>query len=66
MQTNFSNTQLSDPEIAEAEINRPQMRALRLLHRNLPDLCDARQRTRQSARTNIPDQGDAGKRPGCR
>ncbi len=42
------------------------MRALRLLHGDMPDLCDARQRARQSARAHLPDQGHAGKRPSGR
>jgi len=42
------------------------MRALRLLHRHLPDLCDAGQRTRQPARPHLPDQGHAGRRKGGR
>jgi ferredoxin len=38
------------------------LRALRLLHRHLPDLSAARRRTRQPARPHLPDQGHAGKR----
>ena len=39
------------------------LRALRPLHRDLPDLPAAWRRTRQSARTHLPDQGHAGDRP---
>ncbi len=39
------------------------LRALRLLHRHLPDLCDARRRARQPARAHLSDQGPAGDRP---
>ena len=38
------------------------LRPLRLLHRDLPDLCPARRRTRQPARPHLPDQGHAGGR----
>ena len=43
-----------------------QMRALRLLHGDLSDLCDARQRARFAARAHLPDQGHAGERPAGR
>ena len=36
-----------------------RVRALRLLHRDLPDLPVARRRTRRAARTHLPDQADA-------
>ena len=39
------------------------LRALRLLHRDLPDLRAARRRVGQSARPHLPDQGHAGIRP---
>jgi glycolate oxidase FAD binding subunit len=39
------------------------LRPLRLLHRDLPDLCAARRRARQPARPHLPDQGHAGERP---
>ena len=39
------------------------MRALRPLHRDLPNLCDAGRRARQSARAHLPDQGSARDRP---
>ena len=35
------------------------MRALRLLHRDLSDLCDTRQRAGFAARAHLPDQGHA-------
>ena len=35
------------------------LRALRVLHRDLPDLCAARRRTRQPARPHLPDQEHA-------
>ena len=38
------------------------MRALRLLHRDLPDLCHARRRARQPARPHLSHQGSAGDR----
>ena len=40
-----------------------RLRALRLLHRDLPDLCARRQRARFAARAHLPDQGHAGERP---
>ena len=39
-----------------------QLRALRLLHRDLSDLRPARRRARQPARPHLPDQGHAGER----
>ena len=39
-----------------------RMRALRLLHRDVPDLCAARRRARLAARAHLPDQGHAGER----
>ena len=39
-----------------------QMRALRLLHRHLPDLCAAGRRARQPARPHLPHQEHAGER----
>ena len=41
----------------------PQIRALRFLHRDLPDLPDPGQQTRRPAGTHLPDQGGAGARP---
>ena len=38
------------------------LRALRVLHGDLPDLCAARRRARQPARPHLPDQGHAGER----
>ena len=43
--------------------NPAHLRALRLLHRDLPDLCAARRRARFAARAHLPDQGHAGARP---
>ena len=43
--------------------NPARLRALRLLHRDLPDLCARRQRARFAARAHLPDQGHAGARP---
>ena len=63
MQTNFSLAQLADPDIAEAGQDPARLRALRFLHRDLPDLCAARRRTRQPARAHLSDQGHAGERP---
>ena len=52
MQTNFSLAQLADPDIAEA--NDPALlRALRVLHRDLPDLSAAGRRARFSPRGRI-------------
>ena len=43
--------------------NPARLRALRLLHRHLPDLRARRQRARFAARAHLPDQGHAGARP---
>ena len=40
-----------------------RLRALRLLHRHLPDLRAARRRARFAARAHLPHQGHAGARP---
>src|SRR5690348_2622994 len=37
-----------------------RLRALRVLHRDLPDLCGAGRRARFAAWPHLPDQGDAG------
>jgi glycolate oxidase iron-sulfur subunit len=50
MQTNFTAEQLQDPGVAASEKILQVLCALRFLHGHLPDLCHARQRTRQSAR----------------
>src|SRR6185437_2380276 len=42
--------------------NSARLRALRLLHRHLSDLCAAWRRTRFAARAHLSDQGDARKR----
>ena len=46
MQTHFTAAQLADPAGRGIGEDPAQMRALRLLHGDLPDLCDARQRAR--------------------
>ena len=51
-----------DPHIAVVGEDPPHLRALRLLHRDLPDLPAARRRARQPARPHLPDQGHAGER----
>ena len=63
MQTNFTPEQLADPAIAAVERHPADLRALRLLHRDLSDLPGARRRARQPARPHLPDQGHAGGRP---
>ena len=63
MQTNFTAEQLRDPATAAVQPGAAHLRALRLLHRDLPDLRAARRRTRQPARAHLPDQGHAGNRP---
>ena len=63
MQTNFTLAQLADPETARSEHDPAQVRALRLLHRDLPDLRAAGRRARQPARAHLSHQGDAGGRP---
>ena len=62
MQTNFTLAQLADPETARSEHDPAQVRALRLLHRDLPDLRAAGRRARQPARAHLLHQGDAGGR----
>ena len=66
MQTNFTPEQLADPATARVEPDPADLRALRLLHRDLPDLSAARRRARQPARAHLPDQGHAGERPAGR
>ena len=60
MQTNFTAEQLRDPGHRRLQPGAAHLRALRLLHRDLPDLPAARRRTRQPARPHLPDQGHAG------
>ena len=62
MQTNFTPEQLADPGDGAVEPDPADLRALRLLHRDLPDLPGARRRARQPARAHLPDQGHAGGR----
>jgi glycolate oxidase iron-sulfur subunit len=59
MQTRFTAEQLTNPDIASSRADAAQVRALRLLHGDLPDLCAARRRARQPARAHLSDQGDA-------
>ena len=51
MQTNFTLAQLADPDTQEAEEDPAHLRALRLLHRDLPDLsrCSATSSTARAA-----------------
>ena len=59
MQTNFTLAQLADPETARSDAHPAQVRALRLLHGDLPDLRAAGRRARQPARAHLSHQGDA-------
>ena len=61
MQTSFSPEQLRDPATARSNKILADLRALRLLHRDLPDLSGAGRRARQPARAHLPDQGHAGR-----
>ena len=54
--------QLADPHMQSSESIVRSLRALRLLHGDVPDLCAARRRARQPARPHLPDQGHAGDR----
>ena len=63
MQTTFTLAQLADPDIAGVGKDPARLRALRLLHRDLPDLRARRRRARFAARAHLPDQGHAGARP---
>ena len=54
------STQLADPRYRGGREDPADLRPLRLLHRDLPDLCAARRRARQPARAHLPDQGHAG------
>ena len=62
MQTDFTAAQLADPDTAQSEKILRDLRPLRVLHRDLPDLSAARRRARQPARPHLPDQGHAGAR----
>ena len=62
MQTDFTLAQLADPDIAESDEDPARLRALRLLHGDLPDLCAARRRARLPARAHLSHQGHAGER----
>ena len=63
MQTHFTAEQLADPHTASAGKDPALLRALRLLHRDLPDLCRRPRRARQPARPHLSDQGADGDRP---
>ena len=63
MQTNFSLDPAGRPGGRRSRQDPAHLRPLRLLHRDLPDLCAARRRARQPARAHLPDQGHAGERP---
>jgi len=63
MQTLFTLAQLADPAGGGIRAHPAHLRALRLLHRDLPDLCARWRRARQPARPHLPDQGHAGIRP---
>ena len=63
MQTNFTAAQLADPDSQRVRKDLARLRALRLLHRDLPDLCAARRRARQPEGPHLSHQGDAGERP---
>jgi len=54
MRTDFSPEQLADPARGRRGSD-PQMRPLRFLHRDLPDLCAARRRARFPPRPHLPD-----------
>ena len=60
MQTNFSPELLADPHMRASEKIVRTLRALRLLHGDLPDLSAARRRTRFAARAHLSHQGHAG------
>ena len=60
MQTNFTPRAAPRPGDGAVEQDPPDLRALRLLHRDLPDLPGAGRRARQPARAHLPDQGHAG------
>ena len=62
MQTTFTAEQLAGPGDAHEREDPADLRALRLLHRDLSDLRAARRRARQPARPHLPDEGDAGER----
>ena len=67
MQTNFTAAQLGESRHQGGREDPARLRPLRLLHRDLPDLCAAWRRARQPARPHLPHQGHAGERaPGDR
>ena len=66
MQTSFTPRAAPRPGDGAVEQDPPDLRALRLLHRDLPDLPGAGRRARQPARAHLPDQGHAGSRGGRR
>ena len=55
--------QLEDPRHRRGRADPATLRALRLLHRHLPDLRAARRRARQPARAHLPDEGHVRERP---
>ncbi len=60
MQTNFTAEQLRRPGHRHRQPGAADLRALRHVHRHLPDLRAAGRRARQPARPHLPDQGHAG------
>ena len=63
MQTNFTRKAAQEPAHRRGRQDPAQLRALRLLHRHLPDLRAAGRRARQPARPHLPDEGDVRARP---
>ena len=63
MQTRFTPRQLAEPRRRRERADPAQVRALRFLHRDVPDVRAARRRARQPARPHLSDQGDARERP---
>ena len=53
-----TRVQLADPTIARADAMLRALRALRALHRHLPDLCADRRRARLPARPHLSDEAD--------
>ena len=63
MQTNFTRKAAEEPAHGGGRQDPAPLRALRLLHRHLPDLRAAGRRARQPARPHLPDEGDVRARP---
>ena len=63
MQTRFTARQLETSRRRGQRADPAQVRALRLLHGDVPDLRAARRRARQPARPHLSDQGHARERP---